>query len=309
MTVHSLALELIILLAFWLGLGVWQKDRATPGRKVFLAMALSVAAWCFGDLSAERGLLGPVASYRIEYLGMLSMPALWLGAAAHAARLDVARRVPWFPLLLLAPQAGLYALLYAGPWGCLLIDPLAGEGGGLQGPLSWLNAAYSYLLVSVGSGLIIYSGVREGLMGQRGLRLVVATASIAPLAANAAYLADGMTWQHDPTPLLFGVALLALRSAAFSGGLLQALPISQHDLIGQLPVGVILTDRLGVVVDVNRAAERHLGVSLEKAQGRTLDAILDERGENVLIEVTPILSGGRESGQLVLIEPPSKLRD
>lgn len=309
MTVHSLALELIILLAFWLGLGVWQKDRATPGRKVFLAMALSVAAWCFGDLSAERGLLGPVASYRIEYLGMLSMPALWLGAAAHAARLDVARRVPWFPLLLLAPQAGLYALLYAGPWGHLLLDPLAGEGGGLQGPLWWLNAAYSYLLVSVGSGLIIYSGIREGLMGQRGLRLVVATASIAPLAANAAYLADGMTWQHDPTPLLFGVALLALRSAAFSGGLLQALPISQHDLIGQLPVGVILTDRLGVVVDVNRAAERHLGVSLEKAQGRTLDAILDERGENVLIEVTPILSGGRESGQLVLIEPPSKLRD
>jgi PAS domain-containing protein len=270
-------------------------------------MALSVAAWCFGDLSAERGLLGPVASYRIEYLGMLSMPALWLGVAAHAARLDVARRVPWFPLLLLAPQAALYALLYAGPWGLLLLDPLAGESGGLQGPLSWLNATYSYLLVSVGSGLIIYSGVREGLTGQRSLRLVVATASIAPLAANAAYLADGMTWQHDPTPLLFGVALLALRSAAFSGGLLQALPISQHDLIGQLPVGVILTDRLGVVVDVNRAAERHLGVSLEKAQGRTLDAILDQRGENVLIEVTPILSGGRESGQLVLIEPPSKL--
>ena len=307
MTVYSLALELIILLAFWLGLGVWQKDRATPGRRVFLAMALAVAAWCFGDLCVERGLLGPVASYRIEYLGMLSMPALWLGAAAHAARLDLARRVPWFPLLPLAPQAGLYALLYAGPWGNLLLDPLAGESGGLQGSLSWLNAAYSCLLVSIGSGLIVYSGVREGLMGQRGLRLAVATASIGPLAANAAYLANGMTWQHDPTPLLFGVALLALRSAAFSGGLLQALPISQHDLIGQLPVGVILTDRLGVVVDVNRAAERHLGVSLEKAQGRTLDAVLDERGDNVLIEVTPILSGGRESGQLVLIEPPSKL--
>jgi PAS domain-containing protein len=63
------------------------------------------------------------------------------------------------------------------------------------------------------------------------------------------------------------------------------------------------------VVDVNRAAERHLGVSLEKAQGRTLDAILDERDGNVLIEVTPILSGGRESGQLVLIEPPSKFAD
>ena len=231
MTVYSLALELIILLAFWLGLGVWQKDRTTPGRNVFLAMALSVAAWCFGDLSAERGLLGPVASYRIEYLGMLSMPALWLGAAAHAARLDVARRVPWFPLLPLAPQAGLYALLYAGPWGDLLLDPVAGESSGLQGSLSWLNAAYSCLLVSIGSGLIVYSGVREGLMGQRGLRLAVATASIGPLAANAAYLANGMTWKNDPTPLLFGVALIAMRRPAKYGGLLQALPNS-HPPVG-----------------------------------------------------------------------------
>jgi PAS domain-containing protein len=307
MTFNSLALELIILLALWLGLGVWQKDRATPGRKLFLALALSAAAWCFGDLSAERNLLGPVASYRIGNLGMLSLPALWLGVAAHVARLNVARRVPWFPLLLMAPQAVLYALLYAGPWGHLFLDTTGAAGADLHGPMWWLNATYSHLLWVTGSGLVVYAGVRDAPAGGLTLRLVIAGACLAPLAGNAAHLANGMAWQHDPTPLLFGVALLALHSALFSGGLLQALPISQHDLIGQLPVGVVLTDRRGVVVDVNPTAERHLGQSLKEALGRTLDAVLDDRGETVLIEVTPILSGGRESGQLVLIDPPSKV--
>jgi len=307
MTFNSLALELIILVAFWLGLGVWQKDRATLGRRLFLALALSAAAWCFGDLSAERNLLGPVASYRIGYLGMLSLPALWLGVAAHVARLDLARRVPWFPLLLMAPQAVLYVLLYAGPWGHLFLDTTDAAGTDLHGPMWWLNAIYSHLLWVTGSSLVVYSGVRNAPAGGWTLRLVIAGACLAPLAGNAAYLAIGMTWQHDPTPLLFGVALLALHNALFSGSLLQALPISQHDLIGQLPVGVVLTDRRGVVVDVNPAAERHLGQSLKDALGRTLDAVLDERGETVLIEVTPIFSGGRESGQLVLIDPPSKV--
>jgi PAS domain-containing protein len=307
MSVYALALELIILVAFWLGLGVWQKDRATPGRKVFLALALSTAAWCFGDLSIERGLLNRVASFRIEYLGVLSLPALWLGVAAHAARLDVARRVPWFPLLFMAPQVGLYLLLYSGPWSRLFIDATASPETDAYGPLWWLNAAYSYLLMGTGAGLVVYAGVREGAVGRWLQRSAVGAACFAPLAGNAAYLARHATGPNDTTPLLLGVALIALRSAVFSGGLLQALPISQHDLIGQLPVGVVLTDRLGVVVDVNRAAERHLGLPLEKVLGRTLDAVLDERGDNVLIEVTPILSGGRESGQLVLVDPPSKL--
>jgi PAS domain-containing protein len=307
MSVYALALELSILVACWLGLGVWQKDRATPGRKVFLALALSTAAWCFGDLSIERELLNPVTSYRIEYLGVLSLPALWLGVAAHAARLDLTRRVPWFPLLLLAPQVGLYLLLYSGPWSRLFLDTTGPPGPELHGPLWWMNAAYSYLLVGTGAGLVVYAGVRQEAVGRWLQRIAVGAACFAPLAGNAAYLAHRMTGQNDTTPLLLGVALIALRRTVFSGGLLEALPISQHDLIGQLPVGVVLTDRLGVVVDVNRAAARHLGLPLEKMLGRTLDAVLDERGDNVLIEVTPILSGGRESGQLVLVDPPSKL--
>ena len=118
-----------------------------------------------------------------------------------------------------------------------------------------------------------------------------------------------MPWPVDPTPLLLGAALLALRSAIFSGGLLQALAVSQHDLIQQLPLGVILTDRRGVVIDVNPAAERRLCVSRASAVGRTLDAILSEAESHVCADVVPIFSQDREAGQLVLIDPPGKEED
>ena len=131
-------------------------------------------------------------------------------------------------------------------------------------------------------------------------------APLVPLAGNAAYVAHGMSWTVDPTPLLFIVSLLALRSAIFTGGLFQALPVSQHDLIEQLPLGVVLTDLAGVVVDVNPAAERRLGLSEASAVGRALDAILSEAPHDVNAEISPIFSNEREAGQLVLIDPPGK---
>ncbi|MGI9591915.1 MAG: PAS domain-containing protein, partial [Myxococcota bacterium] len=130
-------------------------------------------------------------------------------------------------------------------------------------------------------------------------------AALVPLAGNAWHIAHGLEG-IDPTAVLFGVAMLALRPALFGGGLLDALPISHHQLLEQLPLGVILTDRRNVVVDLNPAAERRLGISEAKAIGRTLEAVLSDVGEGVEADFTPILSGETEAGQLVLLDPPPK---
>ena len=57
---YSIGLELTILLAFWLCLGVWQKDRATTGRVTFVALGLSAILWCSGELLAVREALDRV---------------------------------------------------------------------------------------------------------------------------------------------------------------------------------------------------------------------------------------------------------
>ena len=286
---------------------MWQRDGSTPGRTTFGALCLAGILWCAGELALLRGLTDELVSDRIRYAGILSLPPLWVGVAGHATRLLLARRVPWFPVPLLAPNLCLFALLFAGPWSGLFMTTR----GGLDeyGPLWWVCLVYNYALIILGCGLFLYSAARWKLPGRWTRRLAVGLAPLVPLAGNAAYVAGGMTWPMDPTPLLFSVALLALRTAIFTGGLLQALPISQHDLIEQLPLGVVLTDRAGVVLDVNPAAERRLGISEATALGRALDAILSEAREDVNADVSPIFSNERVAGQLVLIDPPGKPED
>lgn len=305
MLLYSIGLEITMLLTFWVCLAVWQRDRATPGRSTFACLCLSSTLWCAGELASARGFVDEFTSDRILYAGVLSLAPFWVGVAGYATRLPLARRVPWFSLVLLAPNLVLYALLFAGPWSGLLLTTRAGEID-LYGPLWWVCLGYNYTLVLAGSALFVVSAARWKLPGRVAKRLTVGIAPLVPLAGNTAYVLSGMTWGIDPTPLLFSVALLALGNAIFTGGLFQILPISQHDLLEQLPIGVVLTDRAGVVVDVNPAAERHLGLSEASAVGRALDAILSEATADVNAEISTIFSNDREAGQLVLIDPPDK---
>jgi PAS domain-containing protein len=300
MAPYPLLLELTVLLAAWLCLGVFQKERATPGRCTFILLGVSGAVWCLGELVQVRGIADEVVADRIKYAGVLALPPFWLGVAAHGARLDLVRRVAWFPLVLLAPQVCAYALLFAGPWGSLFLTTVPG-GDDLRGPLWWILTAFNYVLVVAGSLILVATAIRHR-SGAWVRQLLLGVASFFPLAANVAYLHFGLAWSHDPTPAVFGVSLLALRSAAFSGGLLQILPVSQQDLLSQLPLPALLADRRGTVIAVNPEAERWLGIPTREAMGRTLDAVLDRTESGLHANTSPLRSHGREAGQLVLLE-------
>src|SRR5262245_52120540 len=142
MSLHHLVLELTALLAFWLMLGAWQQDPDQPGRTCFSAMCAAVMIWCFGDLLAGRGGVDPWTGDRIKYGGIMALSPLWLGVAAHAGRLSLAQRLPWFPAALVVPEIVLYALMYTGPWSALFLAP-----GHAPGPLFWVHCVYAYALI------------------------------------------------------------------------------------------------------------------------------------------------------------------
>jgi PAS domain-containing protein len=208
-------------------------------------------------------------------------------------------------MMLLAPMALPYGLMFSSRWDALYLRTVPGAMD-VHGPLWWVVLTYGYSLVLAGSLVLLWSAFGLRVTRARRLRFGVALAALVPLAGNAWYVGHRMEG-IDPTPMLFGVALLALRPALFGGGLLDALPISHHQLLEHLPLGVILTDRRNVVVDLNPAAEVRLGISEARAIGRTLEAVLSECGEAVHADFTPIFSGDSEAGQLVLLDPPEKL--
>ena len=169
--------------------------------------------------------------------------------------------------------------------------------------MSW---AYSLTIATAGSLIFVWAGLTQRRLPHAKRLLLVGVMGLVPVLGNAGWIAAGRNWPIDPSPLLLAVALLGLRSAVFSGGILQALPVSQHDLIEHLPFGVLLTDRRGTVIDVNPAAERRLGISEAHALGRNLEAVMASADAALSIESVPVTSAGREAGHLVLLDPPRK---
>ena len=154
MPAYAIGLELTILLAFWLCLGVLQRDRGTPGRTTFVGLAAAAILWCLGELLNQHGALPELWADRIRYVGVLALPPFWIGLAAHATRRELARRVPWFHLVLLAPLLVPYALLYSGTWSGLFMRTIEG-GTDAYGPVWWVTAIYGYALVIGGCAMYL----------------------------------------------------------------------------------------------------------------------------------------------------------
>jgi len=296
----SLLLEMILLLACAMALGAWQRDPSTTGRLTFLFLCLSVGAVTLGEILAVRGLTSELVADRVKYAGLLALPHLWLGFAAHVAGLDVARRIPWFPVLLLLPAALLFALMFDDRYGVLFLVTIEG-GDDLHGPLWWANLLYAQSLAVVGSTVLGATALRARLPGQSLRRILLAVASIVPVLGNALYVSGWLAWPYDPTPLMLGFTLLTMRSAVFQGGLVEPLPISQRELMHQLPLGIVLTDHGGTIVEMSDVAGNRLGVFEQFALGRSLDEVL------AWCEPTPyqsidLTNRGRVSGRLVLLD-------
>jgi PAS domain-containing protein len=297
---HSLLLEIILLLALALALAAWQRDPATMGRLTFCALCLSVIAVTLGELLTMRGLTAEPIADRVKYAGLLTLPPLWIGFAAHVAGFDVARRIPWFPALLLVPGVLLYVLMYDDRYGVLFVRTVEG-GQDAYGPLWWAATSYGQALAVSGSAILATTVMRGGPASQVIRRAVLVLASLVPLAGNALYLGDHYAWPYDPTPLFLGIALLAMRSAVFEGGLVEPLPITQRELIHQLPLGIIVTDRNGSIVELSDVAGNRLGVFEEFALGRSLDDVL-AWCEPTPLRTSDLMRRGRVAGRLVLLE-------
>jgi len=305
MSLYSLALEATILLGVWLGLAMIQMDPNTPGRRTFILLTSTWMAWCVGALGQERGLLSASASFDLMQLGTLMIPPLWLGLAAQAARLEIGRRVPWLPAPLATPGLIVYLLLLSDRWRGLYASG-AGPAGESHGPLWAVMIAYGYALSLIGCVILVVAALRWRQDDEPSRRFAVAVAPFITLAGSGLHFSGVWQLGADPTPILLGGTLFALHRGIFAGGLLQALSVSQHALVQQLPLGIVLTDRRGVVVDVNPVAERRLGLSARQAVGRNFDAVANAADTELRYEITPVMSAGSEVGHIVQLDPPGK---
>lgn len=269
---YPIAIQVAAMLALWLLLCTWSRDRHAAAGPWFIGMVITLLLWCAGEVLLNLGAVGPIGRDRISFLGILAAPALWLGVAAHAGGTDFARRVPWFPLVLLAPSAVLYSLLWMGPLSSAFVisDGAVGE----EGPLFVPWVLWAFLLIAagvVGFVLAVSRWPRKGL-GWRLVALMIAVAL--PTLANAIHVLSPGTFERDPTPLMMALAALPMRRAVFGSRFFEVLPVDQREIVRGLPVAVVLADATGTVVQLNRCAEELLSSRRAQIIGRSLDAVL-----------------------------------
>ena len=122
------------------------------------------------------------------------------------------------------------------------------------GPWFWVHSAYSYILLIVGTVLILRA-LHAGRGTRKAQRVTLVAGTLLPMAANVLYLAKLFPLGSiDPTPLAFSLTglLLVLNLTRFR--LLSLVTTAQATAIEQLRDAVLILDRDGHLAYVNAAA-------------------------------------------------------
>jgi diguanylate cyclase (GGDEF)-like protein/PAS domain S-box-containing protein len=250
-------IELLIAIVAW-------RRRSLPCSVALSLMMLAGMVWSFGAAleHASYGIPAKILWSKVEYLGTLTVPILYLLFSFEYNRLD-----DW-----LTPKR--VALLFTVPSITFLVT-LTNEWHGLvwptftpssrdpniivfgHGPVYYIGAlGYSYVALFVGTTLMIWAGVRfNDLYRRQTVSLMIG--SLIPWAANIAY-----NMGYSPTPGLEITPLaLAFTGMCFAAGiyffrLLDLTPVARETLIEKMSEGVLVLDRQNRVIDINPAGRR-----------------------------------------------------
>ena len=267
----------------WLALSAWRR-RPKPGALPFSLLMLAVAQWSLGYalelVSAD--LATKLFWDNVAWLGAVCAPAAWLVFALEytgRTKLLTRRNVIILTLeplvtLLLVWINGLHGLINnsvnlntSGPFSSLVFT---------YGTWFWINIAYSYLLLLLGTLLIcslIQTFMRTASLyrGQIGALLIAVTV---PWIGNALTIFGWNPFPRlDLTPFAFTITGLALASSLFRFRLLDIRPVAREVLIENMNDAVLVLDGQNRIVDLNPAAQRAFGRSASQLVGQPFTQI------------------------------------
>ena len=270
--------------AFVLALLAWRR-RPAPGALSLALLLLAAVEWSvFYALElASRDRSLALFCARMEYLGIVTIPAAWLALVLQqTGRENWLARRRWL-LLTIEPALTWLAALTNDHHGLLWsrLERVA------QGPYIvtsvtygawwWVHFAYSYLLLLFGAILLLRELPRS-LPPYRGQILALLSGVLLPWLANALYI-FGLNPFHpiDPTPMAFTLAGLAMLLALFRFRLLDIVPVARSAIVDGMTDGVIVLDWESRIVDLNPAAEGIFRRPARELIGRPIQQVVTRR--------------------------------
>jgi len=246
-----------------------------------LALLGGIAMWTSGSLLrfSTDSLSTLRAALNLIFAGILLTSTLWLAVAAHHTRSRIALR-PLAWLSVFAPPAVLLLALLTNDGHRLVLRKVSFaslEAGpaGFAGPLFWILVVWAWGCVATGSAFYIRWAHRMVAREERWRGLLCVGAALVPGLTSVLYVFQIVPLSFDLTPsgLIATMALLSV--AIFRYQLLESLPLARRDVLAHLDDGVVMSNRAGLVTDLNPAARRILGVRAAGLCGSPLAAAIE----------------------------------
>jgi diguanylate cyclase (GGDEF)-like protein/PAS domain S-box-containing protein len=282
----------------------WQRRKIPGGTSLALLMA-AVTWWSasFAFEYATVGVSGKVFWSKIEYVGALSCPVLYLLLALEYNRMNHWLTKRNIALLFIVPLITL-GLAVTNEWHGLIWSGFSPSPVGRNlliyehGVGYWIGTVgYSYLVMLIGTVLLVWAAVRFPVLYRRQTGALIVGA-IAPWAGNLIYVAGlSPVPGLELTPLVLAFSGVVLAWGLFRFRLLTLVPVARDTLIETMTDGMLVLDDQNQVVDFNPAAQ-HLLRTLAKIElGQDVEEVFsaipeweadlkDTRGTSIEIALT-----------------------
>ena len=266
----ALSVALAVVLLCW-------RYRSGPGVGTLMAVMLSVSGWLVLN-TMELLARSPDSTLiwaKLEYIFIVSIPVLWISFALRYGGRGHWLRA-WQGLVLwvipsvtvvLACTNHLHGLMWA-EFEFLPVSVGLAMMVAAYGPWFWINAAYSYLLIFFGAGLLGLEAIGQfRLYRQQAVWLLMG--AVSPLILNLIYLSRIVPgFANDFSAIAVSLAGLFISIGMFRHRLFDLTPIARASLVDNLQDAVLVLDRDNRVVDMNPMATTFTGVQARDAIGK-----------------------------------------
>lgn len=282
-----LVLDLIALLACSQLLVAALKQRGALHRPSFPLLVIAVGLWA---LFTTLAMISQEEGWYIFWRDLVFSPISLVPPLLFIFTLEYTDHTTWLPgrqrlWLFLLPGLTQLVLFLNPVIGWLYKDTVSAQTGIFRYTMHWgfgpwyiIHAAYSYSLILASLSLTLGLLLRLKRY-QRRSALLLFLGILIPFLINIPYAFQMLPPNFpDPNPLALALASLLISQAIRRHRLLDLLPIDRSTLFDLMADPLIALDRDEQVVDLNPAAEKLLGLSMEEAQGKQGSLILPAWG-------------------------------
>jgi PAS domain S-box-containing protein len=251
----------------------------------FMVLGIGIWALSYGFELSSTTLEQMLFWINIEYLGIAFMPAFWLLFIVKFTGRDKGLNTKNFIWIIIIPLITLlmvwtnhfHKLHYksvsvdnSGPFPLLNIE---------TGPWYLIHTIYFYILLAWGVWLLLNKYRKSDTVFKR-QNLIILLAAFIPWFANLAYLFGFRPMGHiDSTPFAFVLTVLMLSIGLVRFRLLDIIPIAREKVLEAMKEGLIVTDNLDRIIDLNREIKKILTISSENLIGKNIDFVFPNQPE------------------------------